>query len=171
MRNVARVSPPVVDRAPGERYDWEILLALARELGGGPTGIRWLDRIFTPARASAATGRPAPRWRSPIASALMAADSDPSAAGSPEARGGLVHGLDLGGLETGHRRRVFHRDGRVHLDGRPLLDAMCALGDEIATPPPADELLLVGRRQVRTNNSWMHNVPAMVSGRERCLLW
>jgi anaerobic selenocysteine-containing dehydrogenase len=29
---------------------------------------------------------------------------------------------------------------------------------------------LIGRRDVRTNNSWMHNVPALVSGRERCVL-
>jgi anaerobic selenocysteine-containing dehydrogenase len=34
----------------------------------------------------------------------------------------------------------------------------------------ADELVLIGRRELRTNNSWMHNVPAMVSGRERCVL-
>ena len=31
-------------------------------------------------------------------------------------------------------------------------------------------LVLVSRRHVRSNNSWMHNVPALVSGRERCTL-
>ncbi len=59
---------------------------------------------------------------------------------------------------------------RAHLGDRPLLDAMSKLRDELATPPSADELLLLGRRQFRTNNSWIHNVPAMVSGRERCVL-
>jgi anaerobic selenocysteine-containing dehydrogenase len=34
-----------------------------------------------------------------------------------------------------------------------------------------DALLLIGRRELRTCNSWMHNVPAMVAGRERCLLY
>ena len=29
-------------------------------------------------------------------------------------------------------------------------------------------LLLVGRRHLRSNNSWMHNVPSLVSGKPRC---
>jgi anaerobic selenocysteine-containing dehydrogenase len=33
-----------------------------------------------------------------------------------------------------------------------------------------DRLLLVGRRNVRSNNSWMHNVPALAKGRDRCTL-
>ena len=33
------------------------------------------------------------------------------------------------------------------------------------------DLLLIGRRELRTNNSWMHNVPALVSGRDRCVLY
>jgi anaerobic selenocysteine-containing dehydrogenase len=171
VRNVARVSPPVVDRSPGEKYDWEILLALARELGGGPTGIRVLDRIWN---LGARFGRD---W-TPRSTLALAYRFGPHGRGLRLFGRGLtlksvaasLHGLDLGGLETDHRRRVFHRDGRVHLDGGPLLDAMRALADELATPPSADELLLVGRRQLRTNNTWLHNVPAMVSGRERCLL-
>jgi anaerobic selenocysteine-containing dehydrogenase len=35
---------------------------------------------------------------------------------------------------------------------------------------PSDELLLVGRRHVRSNNSWMHNVRVLVKGKERCTL-
>jgi anaerobic selenocysteine-containing dehydrogenase len=171
VRNVARVSPPVVDREPGEQFDWEILLALARELGGGPTGIRGLDWLWN---LGARLGRD---W-TPRATLALAYRFGPHGLKlRPFGRGLTLkrvaassHGLDLGGLETGHRRRVFHRDKRVHLDGRPILDAMRALGEEIATPPPADELLLVGRRQLRTSNTWMHNVPAMVSGRERCVL-
>jgi anaerobic selenocysteine-containing dehydrogenase len=31
--------------------------------------------------------------------------------------------------------------------------------------------LLVGRRDVRSNNSWMHNLPRLVSGKERCVLF
>jgi anaerobic selenocysteine-containing dehydrogenase len=33
-----------------------------------------------------------------------------------------------------------------------------------------DELLLIGRRDLRSSNSWMHNIEALVSGRERCVL-
>ena len=31
--------------------------------------------------------------------------------------------------------------------------------------------MLIGRRELRSNNSWMHNVPSLVSGRERCVLF
>ena len=30
--------------------------------------------------------------------------------------------------------------------------------------------MLVGRRQLRSNNSWMHNLPLLVKGKERCTL-
>jgi anaerobic selenocysteine-containing dehydrogenase len=30
--------------------------------------------------------------------------------------------------------------------------------------------VLIGRRHLRSNNSWMHNVPALVKGRDRCTL-
>ena len=81
------------------------------------------------------------------------------------------HGLDLGALEPGVARRVFHRDRKVHLAAEPLLRDWDALDAALATPPPADALVLIGRREVRSNNSWMHNVPSLVSGAERCLLF
>jgi len=61
--------------------------------------------------------------------------------------------------------------GRVRLDAPPLLRAWDELAEALAAPAAADELVLIGRREVRTNNSWMHNVPALVSGAERCLLF
>ena len=36
VRNIARWSPPVVERQEDERADWEILLELTERLGGGP---------------------------------------------------------------------------------------------------------------------------------------
>ncbi len=64
-----------------------------------------------------------------------------------------------------------HEDRRVHLAPKPLIDAWDAWAASLGEERPADELLLIGRREQRTNNSWMHNVPAMVAGRERCLLY
>jgi anaerobic selenocysteine-containing dehydrogenase len=46
------------------------------------------------------------------------------------------------------------------------LDRLAAAADELATR----ELVLVGRRHLRSNNSWMHNVKVLVEGRPRCTL-
>ncbi len=35
---------------------------------------------------------------------------------------------------------------------------------------PADDLVLISRRHLRSNNSWMHNVPVLVKGKDRCTL-
>jgi anaerobic selenocysteine-containing dehydrogenase len=32
-------------------------------------------------------------------------------------------------------------------------------------------IVLIGRRQLRSNNSWMHNLPALVKGKDRCTVW
>ena len=33
-----------------------------------------------------------------------------------------------------------------------------------------DELVLIGRRDLRSNNSWMHNIKILVKGKDRCTL-
>ena len=40
----------------------------------------------------------------------------------------------------------------------------------IAIDEQPDELVLIGRRDLRSNNSWMHNVPVLMKGRPRCTL-
>lgn len=170
-RNVARWSPAVFARGADERADWEILLEIAERLGGGPTGRPVVDRLFR-------LGRRIGLGWTPERVAALALRGGPHGDGFLPWRRGLnrrkleaaPHGVDLGPLETGAARRVFHADRRVRVDAPPLLGALRELGRRVAQPPPADELLLVGRREVRTNNSWMHNVPAMVAGRERCTL-
>jgi anaerobic selenocysteine-containing dehydrogenase len=48
------------------------------------------------------------------------------------------------------------------------LDALAALAALESIPARPSELLLIGRRDLRTNNSWMHNVPGLVTGKNRC---
>jgi anaerobic selenocysteine-containing dehydrogenase len=173
LRNTLRYSPPVVEKAAGERCDWEILLELGRRMGGGPTGTPAVDRLlraaermgwrYSPTKVAELllrTGAHGDRflpWRRRTSFARLASEHP--------------HGLDLGALVPGVARRVFHRSGRVRLAAAPLLAAFDALLQELPRAPAQDELLLVGRRELRTNNSWMHNLPSLVSGRERCLLF
>jgi hypothetical protein len=78
------------------------------------------------------------------------------------------HGIDLGPLESGVSRRVLHRDRRVRLAAEPILSALT----ELETNCTASDggLVLIGRRDLRSSNSWLHNIEALVSGRERCVL-
>lgn len=172
LRNIARWSPAVVDKAEGELADWEILHELALRLGGGPFGIGPLDLLY---RAGRRLG-----WKwDPTATADLVLRMGPrgdrflpwSSGLSMDKLRRATHGIDLGALEEGTAHRIFHRDGKIHVGAAPFLDAFDELLRAVEVVPDPDELLLVGRRELRTNNSWMHNVPALVSGKDRCVLY
>jgi anaerobic selenocysteine-containing dehydrogenase len=74
-------------------------------------------------------------------------------------------------MQPGYQRRIIHRDKRIHFAPKPVLDALDELAAEVAQPAGNGHLLLIGRREQRTCNSWMHNAPSLVSGRERCVLY
>jgi len=78
------------------------------------------------------------------------------------------HGVDLGALEPGLDRVLAAGSGRIELVPEPIERELDRLGRALAEEPR--ELLLVGRRQVRSNNSWMHNLPALAKGKARCTL-
>jgi len=171
VRNVARWSPAVVERRPDERADWEILLELTERLGGGPTGHRWIDGFFALARRFGFRWNPDTTVDFALRTGRHGDGFLPWSAGLNRKKlAAAPHGIDLGPLEPGIARRVFHADGKLHLADGPFVAAIGALAATLAASPAADELLLIGRRELRSNNSWMHNVPAMVAGKERCVL-
>ena len=171
VRNVARWSPPVVERSADEKADWEIVLALCERLGGGPIGDPWVDGLLS--------------WLKPLGIAY-----EPTAFADLVLRMGpygdkflpwsdglnmaklreAPHGIDLGPLEPGIGHRLRTADKRVHLADPLILEAFDAQTAELECEPVADELLLIGRRELRSNNSWMHNSASLVSGRDRCTL-
>jgi anaerobic selenocysteine-containing dehydrogenase len=59
----------------------------------------------------------------------------------------------------------------IHLAAAPILADMDKLGAQLGREHANGDLLLIGRRELRSNNSWMHNVAALVAGRERCVLY
>jgi anaerobic selenocysteine-containing dehydrogenase len=179
VRNFARWSPAAVPPRAGERADWEILMALAEELGGGMTGTRALDAGLRLLRRLGWRATPDHLLDLLLRSGAHGDGFLPAPLRFGRFRRGLslaalrarTHGVDLGPLEPGVARRVLHRDRLVHVDAAPFLEAFDAWArDPAASAPREGALLLVGRRELRTNNSWMHNVPALVSGKERCVL-
>src|SRR6185312_2233296 len=70
------------------------------------------------------------------------------------------HGIDLGPLERRLPQRLRTRDQRIELAPAAYLNDLARL----------DGLVLIGRRHLRSNNSWMHDSARLVKGPERCTL-
>ena len=157
VRNVAKYSPPLFPRAAGDRHDWEICLALWRRLGAprrvGPLG-RLLERGL---------GRLGPE-----AIIDLALRVGPHRLSLAKVRA-AVHGLDLGPLEPRLPGRLATRDRAVQLAPPALLADLPRLERRWARPPDGG-LVLIGRRHLRSNNSWMHNSERLVKGPPRCTL-
>ncbi|HVV86160.1 MAG TPA: molybdopterin-dependent oxidoreductase [Kofleriaceae bacterium] len=174
VRNVARYAPPVFERGADQRHDWEICAELSARLlaPGGLTrklATRALRRTLlaaTPARLVGAALRVGPhglvRGREGVSMADLRA---------------APHGLDLGPLEPRLPGRLATDDRRVKLvpdvyrADLPRLEARMAEWSRARTAAAADgPLTLVGRRHLRSNNSWLHNSARMVKGKPRCTL-
>ncbi|MER6714299.1 molybdopterin oxidoreductase family protein [Streptomyces sp. NPDC006386] len=78
------------------------------------------------------------------------------------------HGIDLGPLRPRLPQPLKTRSGKVELLPGPIADDLPRLRAALAQRPAG--LVLVGRRHLRSNNSWMHNVPALTGGSNRCTL-
>ncbi|MFJ9718081.1 molybdopterin oxidoreductase family protein [Streptomyces sp. NPDC101213] len=76
------------------------------------------------------------------------------------------HGIDLGPLRPRLPQPLKTRSGKIELLPGPIADDLPRLR-RAADERPAG-LVLVGRRHLRSNNSWMHNVPALTGGSNRC---
>ena len=84
------------------------------------------------------------------------------------------HGIDLGAMQACLPQRLFTPDKTIRLAPEEFvsdlkrLSADPAAGDRLSESPGFD-LRLIGRRDPRTNNSWLHNSHRMVKGKQRCL--
>ncbi|MCH8499396.1 MAG: molybdopterin oxidoreductase family protein [Marinobacter sp.] len=79
------------------------------------------------------------------------------------------HGLDLGPLQPAMPQRLYTRDGNISLAPRRYLYDLDRLQARLDAGPD-DALVLIGRRHVRSNNSWLHNSQRLVKGKDRCTL-
>jgi anaerobic selenocysteine-containing dehydrogenase len=77
------------------------------------------------------------------------------------------HGIDFGPLEPRLPEILQTPSSKVELAPPEILDALRSV---MAIDEQPDELVLIGRRDLRSNNSWMHNVPVLMKGRPRCTL-
>jgi anaerobic selenocysteine-containing dehydrogenase len=78
------------------------------------------------------------------------------------------HGIDLGPLKPRLPNALKTTSCKVELAPDTIVDDVPRLAEALTKPVP--ETVLIGRRHVRTNNSWMHNVPAMQGGSNTCAM-
>ena len=194
VRNVGRYSPPVFPLADGALPEWEILLRLAAIFSGqgAKADARELDDAFFRMRLHAAVSDPSSPIHGRDEGELGAQAADlagPERILDFELRtgpfgdrygaraGGLslaelrrhAHGLDLGALEPALPGVLRTPSGKIELAHAHLVADVPRLRAALARSD-ADGLLLIGRRDLRSNNSWLHNAPSLMTGRERCTL-
>jgi anaerobic selenocysteine-containing dehydrogenase len=196
VRNVANYSPPVLPLDEGQPDEWEIiakLTAIAQGLGpdadpsiADDLAIDALVRSAVKDESSPVAGRDADELLAELAASgrrgpermldLMLRTgpygdgfgSDPDGTSLDDLLA-HPHGRDFGALQPRIPEILRTPSGRIELAPEPLvgdLDRLHAAAAHIATR----ELVLVGRRHLRSNNSWMHNIRVLVKGKPRCTL-
>jgi anaerobic selenocysteine-containing dehydrogenase len=184
-RNQARYSAAVFAPPPDQIPEWQILIRLAAILqgrGAQADAAALDDEQFTaevqrqfgdraPAVMAALAGR-----NGPERVVDLGLRSGPFGDGFGARPDGLTlaqlenleHGVDLGALAPRIPEILRTPSGKVELAPPSLIADMVRLMVDLASPRPA--MTIVGRRDVRSNNSWMHNLPTLAKGPERCTL-
>src|SRR5262245_62010601 len=193
VRNWVRYSPPVFEPPRGALEEWEVLLRLLGVLlGQGPKpDVEALEALVIGLQVQAAVRAPGSpiegravdeilaaldKRRGPDRLVDLALRSGPYGDHFGARPDGLTldrlaearHGVDLGALEPRIPGLLRAPGGRRELAPDLLIPDLGLLEASLARPAPG--LVLVGRRHVRSNNSWMHNLPMLAKGPARCTL-
>jgi len=83
------------------------------------------------------------------------------------------HGIDFGALESRLPEVLRTPSGKIELAPSSLINDLARLEARLAETTEkagSGQMVLVGRRHLRSNNSWMHNIEVLVKGKNRCTL-
>jgi len=196
IRNIANFSEPVFERSADQPDEWEILLKLAGIAQGLGADIEasvvddfTLDALLNSVlkdSSSSIYGRDALELRAELSlGGNTGADrmldlllrTGPYGDGFGAVPGGMSlqklrdnpHGIDLGALEPRLPEMLRTISGNVELAPEPLLTDLPRLANSMRDFDD-EQMVLVGRRHLRSNNSWMHNIEVLVRGKPRCTL-
>lgn len=155
VRNTVRFNEPVLPKPEGALHDWEIFTELGKRVAKllGTTAREQvppadiIDQQLRAGRYSEAAGHPARLT-------LERVRAEPS-------------GLDLGALEPSGAARLLTQNQRINC---AIPECLADLARAAATLDEAPGLSLIGRRHLRSNNSWMHNFHRLVKGKDRTQL-
>jgi anaerobic selenocysteine-containing dehydrogenase len=173
VRNIANYTPRLMEPPPGMPDDWESMLRVTGIVTGqGPDADIAAIDDFVAAETARRSGidpedhPDAMARRGPERMLDLMLRSGPYDLTLADLEA-APHGIDLGPLEPRIPEMLRTASGKVEL-----------APDEIAADVPRLEaalgrsrnggMVLIGRRQLRSNNSWMHNIQPLVKGKERC---
>jgi anaerobic selenocysteine-containing dehydrogenase len=168
VRNHVRYNRAAVPKPDDGREDWEILNGLTRRLGGG-----LFDRpTATAAKLGARLASPERVIDLGLALGPYGLRRGPFRALNVARLKRAKHGLDLGPLRPRLPGALQTPGKRLRLAPPLLLEAGRGLerlaAEQDAALSDGYDLVLIGRRQLRSNNSWMHNSPRLMKGADRC---
>ncbi len=192
VRNVANYSTPVLEPDPAVPDEWRTILRLTGLVTGqgADADVEAIDDFVAGEAVRRELGtdgsRLAGRDAGEIAAALaersgperlldLLLRAGPYGDRFGEDPGGLTlarleaepHGVDLGPLEPRLPDALRTPSGRIELAPEPIVADVTRLRAALDRRTNG-QIVLVGRRHLRSNNSWMHNVAGLVSGPERC---
>jgi anaerobic selenocysteine-containing dehydrogenase len=180
-RNTARYSPPLFAPPPGRLAEWEILLSLLAIATGKPRDVAALDDELAADDIKRLTGPLAEHVLAELAGTRgpdrlidLAVRGGPYGDKFGMVKGGLTlaklratpAGIDLGPLAPRIPEVLRTPSGKIELAPPLLVDDLARARADLDRPVP--ELVIVGRRQLRSNNSWMHNLKLLAKGPFRC---
>ncbi|MES2756103.1 MAG: molybdopterin-dependent oxidoreductase [Pseudomonadota bacterium] len=182
-RNHARYSAPVLPRADGQPDEWESLLriaAIAKGLGAH-ADIDAIDDAALEEDLQRSAGDSAAQIMAALAPLRgtermleLALRTGPYGDQFGRNPGGLTlaaiqaapSGIDLGPMTARVPEVLRTPSGKIELAPQALLDDLARAAADLAAPAP--DMVIIGRRQLRSNNSWMHNLPVLAKGAFRC---
>ena len=159
VRDIGRYIQPTFPKPDDAMYEWEIFIALGE-------------------RVAKLKGLPVEPTMRPEEMIKLGIEAGPysKAAGHPleltfERLLNEPHGIDLGPLKPRLPEFLFTEDKRINCAPPQIMADLERAKRELFDKPLSDDLLLIGRRQVRSKNSWMHNYRRLVKGEDRCVMF
>ena len=156
VHNVAKYSPALFAKQKSAKHDWQIYLELAERLDKKAPLATKVERQLVKALGPKIILDQGLKRGPYYHMSLRKLKKHP-------------HGMDLGPLKTMLPQALKHKDKQIHLnvdfyqaDLERVQDMMEQYDDK--------QILLIGRRHVRSNNSWLHNSHRLVKGKPRCTL-
>ena len=167
VRNITKYSPALFPASREARHDWEILLELQTRMSGG---------LISKLKGKAIRGFVGPERILDLGIRFgpYGAKLNPLSKGLTLNRvKEAVHGIDLGPLKSCLPERLRTKDKRIKLAPEVFvkdIERVRGKFQQSGHTSSNGELQLIGRRQLRSNNSWLHNSARLVRGKPQCTL-